>query len=252
MESGPFKVQVPAHLNMKGSLDDLCAWVFYGLSAYYQDASWCSSRSVICPCNKTVDLINNTMMDKFPGNEKIYKSYDSVAEEAHIYPIEYLNTLCPSGMPPHKLKLKVGCPIMLMRNMNPHDGHCNGTKYVITHLHNNIIEAVIANGSYAGNKLFIPRIPIKPTENTFPFQMTRKQFPIRPCFAITSNKAQGQTLRKVGVYINTPFFSHGQYYVAQSRVGDGSRLKIMVVDGDYPRKDGSYTDNVVYPEVLDT
>ena len=154
-------------------------------------------------------------------------------------------------MPPHKLKLKIGTPVMLMRNMNPHQGHCNGTKYIVTHLHDNIIEVVIANGAFAGNRLFVPRIPIKPTDSTYPFQMTRKQFPIRPCFAITSNKAQGQTLKKVGIYLDSPFFSHGQYYVAQSRVGSASHLKILVVDGTYSKKVGTFTDNVVYPEVLD-
>ena len=96
--------------------------------------------------------------------------------------------------------------------------------------------------------LFVPRIPIKPSEKSFPFHLTRKQFPIRPCFAITSNKAQGQTLSRVGIYIDSHFFSHGQYYVSQSRVGDDSSLKVLVVGREL---NGTvYTDNVVYEEVL--
>ena len=51
---------------------------------------------------------------------------------------------------------------------------------------------------------------------------------MRPCFGITSNKAQGQTLKRVGVYLERPFFSHGQYYVAKSRVGEKAALKIVV------------------------
>ena len=78
--------------------------------------------------------------------------------------------------------------------------------------------------------------------------MTRRQFPIRPCFAITSNKAQGQTLDKVGLYIDSHFFSHGQYYVAQSRVGNDASLKILVVAKE--ERGNIYTNNVVYPEVL--
>ena len=166
------------------------------------------------------------------------------SEDRFDIPQEYLNTLSPSGMPPHQLKIKVGCPVMLLRNLQPQQGHCNGTKYIVTVLHDNIIEAVVAGGSYKGNKLFIPRIPIKPTDGTFPFDMTRRQFPLRPCFAITSNKAQGQTLKKVGIFLDRPFFSHGQYYVAQSRVGEKEALRVLSLDI-------GLTDNVVYPEVLD-
>ena len=67
---------------------------------------------------------------------------------------------------------------MLLRNLQPLQGQCNGTKYIATVLHDNIIEVLVAGGSYKGNKLFIPRIPIKPTDGTFPFDMTRRQFPL--------------------------------------------------------------------------
>ena len=73
---------------------------------------------------------------------------------------------------------------MLMRNFNPYEGHCNGTKYVITKLHSRIIEAKIAGGPYRDNMLLIPRINIKPSEKTFPFVMTRKQFPVRPALLL--------------------------------------------------------------------
>ena len=67
---------------------------------------------------------------------------------------------------------------------------------------------------------------------------------------MTINKSQGQTLRRVGVYLPKPVFSHGQLYVALSRVGEEDAVRLLVpnvekVDGSY------YTSNVVYPEVLD-
>ena len=53
----------------------------------------------------------------------------------------------------------------------------------------------------------------------------------------------------VGVYLDRPVFSHGQYYVSMSRVGEKAALKKLVLDGK--RSDGVVvTDNVVYPEVL--
>ena len=68
-------------------------------------------------------------MEKLPGHSHECRSFDSVKTDAHFYPTEYLNSLSPSGMPPHKMGLKVGCPVMLLRILDPQHGHCNGTKY---------------------------------------------------------------------------------------------------------------------------
>ena len=73
--------------------------------------------------------------------------------------------------------------------------------------------------------------------------MTRKQFPVRLAFGITSNKAQGQTLSKVGICLRSNFFIHGQFYVACSRVRSGKNLKIWTPTED---QNCFYTDNVVY------
>ena len=77
--------------------------------------------------------------------------------------------------------------------------------------------------------------------------MERKQFPIRPCFAITGNKSQGQTFEEIGIYLENDFFTHGQLYVAFSRVGKKSAVKI------FRPKNHPFPDtirNVVYKEVL--
>ena len=82
----------------------------------------------------------------------------------------------------------------------------------------NAIDAEIVNGQHAGKRIFIPRIPLCPSEDiTLPFKFKRKQFPIRLSFAMTINKAQGQTIPNVGIYLPEPVFSHGQLYIALSR-----------------------------------
>ena len=114
---------------------------------------------------------------------------------------------------PHILQLKKKhSSIMLLRNLDPVNGHCNGTRYVIEHLHDYIIDATIACGPHAGKRICIPRISMIPSDNIFPFHMKRKQFPVRPAFAITSNKAQGQTLSHVGIYLCKGVQSHCLIY----------------------------------------
>ena len=54
-------------------------------------------------------------------------------------------------MPSHCLRLKVGMPIMLTRNLNPTQGHCNGTRYIVKHLSQRVILAEISIGPYKGN-----------------------------------------------------------------------------------------------------
>ena len=139
---------------------------------------------------------------------------------------------------------------MLLRNLDPARGHCNGTRYVITKMHDHVLEAVVATGVYAGTHIFIPRIPVSPSDLIFPFRMQRRQFPVRPCFAMTANKAQGQTLSRIGIYLPKDFFSHGQLYVAMSRVGNRDNVKILTRNGSFPGYEATFTDNVVYREIL--
>ena len=75
-------------------------------------------------------------------------SYDKVLEDSHqaLYPTEFLNTLNISGVPPHKLRLKKSLPIMLLRNINPTNGMCNGSRFYIRNVYSRIIEAEIALG----------------------------------------------------------------------------------------------------------
>jgi hypothetical protein len=63
----------------------------------------------------------------------MYHSFDTAVDDSNnYYPSEFLNTLTPNGLPPHVLKLKVGCPIMLPRNIDPANGLCNGTRLVVS------------------------------------------------------------------------------------------------------------------------
>lgn len=91
-----------------------------------------------------------------------------------------------------------------------------------------------------GKTVFIPRIPLISTN--LPFQFKRLQFPVKLAYSITINKAQGQTLRYCGINLSESSFSHGQLYVACSRVGSSKNLYIYSPDNK--------TTNIVYKQVL--
>ena len=66
---------------------------------------------------------------------------------------------------------------------------------------------------------------------------------------MTINKAQGQTLKYVGLCLTEPVFAYGQLYVAVSRVMDGANLRMIVPDNEEARREGKIK-NVVYSEVF--
>ena len=94
--------------------------------------------------------------------------------------------------------------------------------------------------------MFIPRIALTPAETQVAFKLERKQFPLKLCFAMTINKAQGQSVKYVGLDLRSAVFTHGQFYVGVSRVKSVLNIKVITDDKEGDR----VTKNIVYPEVL--
>ena len=251
-------IEIPDYLKSKSrSVDEFCNEIFPKLKKEYTKRSpsswkdWLLSRAIICPTNVEAAEINQKLISQLPGQSWKYYSYDKILnkDQEHKFPTEWLNRQEKSSMPSHFLELKEGAPIMLIRNLDPKNGHVNGSRYIVIKLSANVIYAELATGPKAGEKLMIPRILFHPQDPSLPFEFERKQFPIRPCFGMTSNKSQGQTLGHVGICLTTDFFAHGQLYVAMSRVQSPNDLKIFKpLD-----KEGNpqlCMKNVVYKEIL--
>ncbi|KAG7951593.1 hypothetical protein I3843_12G015700 [Carya illinoinensis] len=234
------------------SLDHLIEDVFHNIHEYSMNISTMMNRAILTPKNSYVDEINTLLIHRLPGEIQRYYSFDETIDASEQSVMEdFLNTLTPNGLPPHELLLKKNCPIMLLRNINPSEGLCNGTRLICRAFDQNVIDAEIAVGHHIGKRVFIPRIPFLPNvdENSgFPFKRT--QFPIRLSFAMTINKSQGQTLDCVGIYLPQPVFSHGQLYVALSRAKTSSAVRILIRPVSAEQREENCTKNIVFTELL--
>ncbi|CAN1786117.1 ATP-dependent DNA helicase PIF1, partial [Linum perenne] len=200
------------------------------------------------------EAVDRTICDIM--EQRTYFSLDTLVPEGNAspsiettYPPEFLNTLSFNGVPEHAITLKEYIPIMILRNLNPSLGLCNGTRVLITKLGHHVLQGIVIGGFFEGTMVAIPRIVLEITEHRWPFTLRRRQFPVRTCYAMTINKSQGQTMDCVGIYLPKPVFSHGQLYVAVSRVRSADGLHILI--GDSGTNFDSTTKNMVYREIFD-
>ena len=240
--------------NAEGKIDDanglhkLCDRIYppLFLAEAHRHPEIFRDRAILTLRNDTAAQINAHIQKSIVDEEKVFyaiNTSDINDEGDHHLSEDFLQSVDDPSIPAHELRLKVGSPIMLMRNLYPKEGLCNGTRLIVTHLGRTCIEAKILGGNMNDEKRLIPRIKL--STDKYALEIHRTQFPIRLCFAITVNKSQGQTLKTVGVDLRTHCFGHGQLYVALSRVTDVNRLSVLLKS-----EQDDLTDNVVWPEVL--
>ena len=142
-------------------------------------------HAIFCPRNVEVDEINSLMCGLFPGGSRTYSSADSIqgAEDGAQYPVEYLNSINTGGLPPSQLEVKIGVPLMLLRNLYPGLGLCNGTRLRFMRMTNRVLHMKIISGPCAGEMAFIPRVKLN-SPKELPFEFHRVQFPVRLAFGI--------------------------------------------------------------------
>ncbi|SGY17572.1 BQ5605_C015g07823 [Microbotryum silenes-dioicae] len=158
-----------------------------------------SRQAILAPHNATVDHINAKLFEEFDGDYVEYRSADEVVEAGEagggmapeLISPEYLHSINPSNFPAHHLRFKEGIPVVLLRNLDPDAGLCNGTRLIVSHARSRVIQAIILTGDRAGTTVFIPRVRLETNATSsrqLGFIMCWLQFPLRVALAMTSTK----------------------------------------------------------------
>ncbi len=248
-------ISLPDHFKCaENTVDSLIDSIYPNIHIPNLCDQYFSERIILSTLNQQVNLLNQTILERFSGDAHTFFSADFIPlseqtgqDDAMLnYPVEYLNQINCSSLPLAKLELKIGCPVMILKNLDPSHGICNGSRGILTRLSNRVLEIRLLTGQHAGEVVFVPRIANQPSLDENPFKFTRKQFPVRLCFSMTINKSQGQSVQHVGLDLRASVFTHGQFYVAVSRVTSVTNIKAIWSEEEREAK----THNIVYPEVL--
>ena len=228
----------------------------------YPDGQLDPQTTILCSSNNSVDNWNAVAQALNPNEGVILLSKDSFAEVddekgfiSKMITKHVLNTFHKNGIPDHEVTFKVGDVCLITRAIDGL-GIANNSRVRIISIHQYCIE-VVTLMEQEERTLRIPRITFKfrlPYGQSY--QLTRMQFPLRLAYAMTFNKSQSQTLQKVLLDITQPPFSHGQLYVALSRVRHCKMISLYVSNDQLHPSSDSPTGmmpiirNIVYQDVL--
>ncbi|XP_076929833.1 uncharacterized protein LOC143594393 [Bidens hawaiensis] len=236
--------------------EDSRQFVYPNILNNIKDTDYFQKRVFFAPTNEIVSELNDRLIESFPGEPVEYLSSNSLSKYDYIdgnvdptlYSTKLLNGLKIPRLPNYQLILKVGVLVMLLKNIDQQKGLCNGTRLQVVSLGEWLIEVKILYEINAGETISIPRIALTLSDKNMAFKFTRQQYPLSVCFAMNVNKSQGQLLSRVGLYLRNDVFSHGQLYVALSRVTSKEGLKILILDKN--EEQTNKTTNVVFKEIF--
>jgi hypothetical protein len=166
-DTEPSWIKIPNELLLKTTGDKIACMVnavYPELIRRYMDIDYLRERAILTPANDIANVINNYIVSSVPEDDKQYLSCDSILKGQHahdsydlLYPVKFLNSFNGNNFLCHKIALKRGVPVMLLRNLNQGEGLCNGIRLVITVLGDMVIEGQIMTGTHKGKSVLIPR-----------------------------------------------------------------------------------------------
>lgn len=189
-------------------------------------------QTIITPLNQDAEEINRMILDQLLTDQEIQttESIDELPSDNNEFGLtpEFVNELQPAGMPPHKLELKIGCIVMVLRNIYPARGFCNGTRCKVIDIQPGWLVLEIISGQFKGEQTAIPKIKLNSSVSRKSlFTFSRRQFPGKLAYCLTINKSQGQSYDGLGIYLREQVFVHGMLYVALSRCRNHKKIRIF-------------------------
>ncbi|KAK0427063.1 hypothetical protein QR680_010046 [Steinernema hermaphroditum] len=224
--------------------------------------------NVLMPRNNAVFKWNDVILNRMRGRAKMFLGIDRNMERREDqgaamfkthqadHDLENIHMECPTGVPPYKLKLKIGAIIMLIRNLSLTDRLCNGTMLQVMKMTDELMvcRRLDTSGQY-DELVYLPKIRFIHGDGRHDrgVKFSRIQYPTRLAFVNTINKAQGQTLKKLGLILDCgeECFAHGQLYVALSRVRNQASV-LYYSNGHQEERKGrnDVARNIIYHELV--
>ncbi|XP_022007657.1 uncharacterized protein LOC110906905 [Helianthus annuus] len=177
-------IEIPDDLLIHDQVNPISSFISFiypDMNKFLWDLTYFQQRAILAPTNEVVDSINKELLESLPGEEKVYVSSDSLCQSEEeselnmaLFPPDVLNNLRLSGLPNHKLALKLGAPVMLLRNIDQANGLCNGK---VTKLGKVMIEAKIITGTNIGHHTLISRLKMTPSDKRMPGEDFSKTIP---------------------------------------------------------------------------
>ena len=193
--------------------------------------TWESTHQILALTLETCAAVNDLCFDKLPGDLTSMPASDSYIDcrDPDDFPLDYIESLDMKGAPPWLLKFKIGAKYMCIRNLDLKRGIVNGTLLKLLSIGRHTAQFQILTGKASGSVDIFTRavFTITPEASGLPFTVIRTQFPIIPAYCLSVHKAQGQSLQCVGLIFESDPFTHGQLYVALSRVAGWHKVFTM-------------------------
>ena len=135
------------HVVSGNTLQALADRVYEDLGVSVHPESYFNHRTILAAPNDIVGNFNAQLLEWMPSHSVEMLSTDTVVDpaDASDCPIEVLNQLSEPGIPPHKLPLKEGCTVILLRNLVPQKGLCNGTRLQVKSISNHVVVCTYLN-----------------------------------------------------------------------------------------------------------
>jgi len=191
-------LELPTYIRRDSNVNQLCDHLYPHslLNDGVNSHGALIGRAILAFRNDTANDFNDFLVVRIPGQEYRFDAANYVvvpddSAGAEPFAVEYLQSIGLASIQPSSLRLEMAAPIMLLRNLSPREGLCNGIRMRVLGIRRTCLQDAIMGGRSNGKICLLPRIKLTTTEEDLLFILQGAQFPVQLCFSIRVNKFQG-------------------------------------------------------------